>query len=152
MKTSNTAKFKDTFERKNTWLLPFVSFLILGLIVILSLTNPFFGVSVFLEKLANPSFQDCNCLCPWWLFVILQISVSYLIYKYFRNREEKYRKKYILSISIVALIIFFLHLIIHNIFVKNGSFIASIYCPWFWLITLIFALIFSLFNPNKKED
>jgi len=138
-------------KNKNLKLIPFTAIVFLTVTLIVSLPLPFTPFGNWLEKLFNPNYDNCDCLCPWWIFSIWQILVSCLIFRFEKIKDQD-KKTYVAKIAIVAFLTWLMHLTSHNYYLAKEMIVESVFCSWFWLITLVLGLASSLLNIDKKED
>ena len=139
-------------DKKTWWPIIFllIPTVIIGGLSYLSLPYSFTPLSRFLERLFI-WVDDCICLCPWWLFISLQILIGLLLYIASRNHLLK-RRVYIFSTILVGLLSFLYHHWAHNFYITGQKILTnSVFCRWQWLFNLVLALIFLALVWFKKD-
>jgi len=128
------------------------SLLILTIIVFLALPYPFCPLSWWLETLIVKDFNPCPCLCPWWLFILLQLLISLILKKYFQTRIKHQRRSYLIAQIINLIFINLFHWLMHRYYIAQQVFDPSVFCRYFILISLLLGLISLVFQTKKKSS
>lgn len=136
---------------KNSLILSIVSILILAIIIFIALPYPFTPLSTYLEKLLIKDIDSCVCLCPWWIFILLQIFVLIIFRKYFKTKTNYSKLIYFITMITSSLLIILFHFFVHTYYVKNLILSPSVYCQYFWLISFLCFLVFTIFIPRTKK-
>lgn len=131
-------------------LLPLIAMVLMSLLVLISLPNPFNPLTLWLEKLVGGNI-DCQCLCPWWIFLILQICLSLVLLWFARAEIKPSRTKYMMYLAFIGLFSFLFHLLVHNYFIIRQVFEASVFCSYSWLGNVVLILLFSIFKIKKDS-
>ncbi|NMB56840.1 hypothetical protein GYA19_02780 [Candidatus Beckwithbacteria bacterium] len=139
-------------KNKLVVILPITFFIIALIVVILALPYPWTPLGIWLEKFFVKNISDCLCLCPWWLFIFLQILISIILRAFFSTKEEYSKLLYLIIFIINALLINLLHLLVHNYGLNRMLFSASIYCRYFWFISLLVFLLYLLLMPKENKE
>lgn len=127
------------------------AFIIVSVLIFISLPYPWCGLSSWLESLITRQ-SECQCLCPWWLFVTGQMIISYFLFLLARTPKKHSRLTYVILQSAIGFFFFVYHHLVHNHYISRGIFEASVVCNWVWLIMLGIVLLFSVFPIHRQED
>jgi hypothetical protein len=107
------------------------------LIVLLALPYPF-------NCLSNWLASCCPCACPWWLFVLLQFSLSLVWYRYLNLEEEKDKLSRAIIFSIIGLFVFLVQIFSTKYYLGQSAWLEPGLCSRFWIADLLTTFLFIL--------
>ncbi|NMB56839.1 fibronectin type III domain-containing protein [Candidatus Beckwithbacteria bacterium] len=96
----------------------------------------------------------CPKICAWWW--ILLLAQTTLVSWFYLDRVQKQKRSLALVVSLVSFVVSFIaHYFLHRLYVNDYGYQASIYCPYFWLmsgISLLILLIANYFVRQGDQD
>lgn len=120
---------------KASFKISILSSLFFILIVLLALPYPFNCLTAWLGSC-------CSCTCPWWLFVLLQLALSFVWYRHLNLKEEKDKLSRTIIFSFIGFLVFLIQIFSTKYYLTKEVWVSAGLCARFWIADLILTIIF----------